>query len=1066
MTNVHSRSLAALAIAACAVLHACASDAPGPQASWNDHGDAAAITNDARVATDVAPDANVHGAACDDAIALAAGVTLTAQRTPREGSPDTTCRPSDAPRRFYSFTVPSGQRAVVTVTPTGEPAWRAVVRMRRACDEDACVADGESAAPGAPVAVSYGNDNTEAVFKVVEVSGTAAEAGGAFDIALRFEPLDGEAACALPVVRALTLPRDTASGTLSTPALAGPPSCYSSFAEAIYSLDVAERTDVALLAPCGRYEFDCALSVRRACDDVASEVACQGPSYHLSTRGGYLRTSLDRGRYYVLVSGGRDEPYTLDLWSYEGAPNSACATATPVHDGDVIRGDFALGGHHDSCGIYQDQQPIGASLFYSMRIPPGDTMFVEFAGAPPTHGGRFAIATTCAPRACLSPGCSGSFCGGNLPEWYTNRGAAPLDVIFSVSAGSMIVDPTRSAPFELSVRLAPRASNSTCATATPVHDGDVLRRENTVLGGETRDVCGITSDHTLYYSATVAPGETLFASARPSPEGTATSCTRTLRALRSCGEATCVAPVASSDLSYTNESAATQTLPIALSCGSTTGTPGGPFDLSFFVRRPPSHAACDRATAVHDGTHLALEGPVRAFEAGATCLASAPGRTLYYAATVPPGQTLAVLARRALGPHTAPVVRLAESCGAASCLAEATRDASREQAALRFDNTGPSARRVVFSVAGAPGADALLVDVDVAIVPTRGSGAVTAMALGQYATCTLRRDRAVWCSGQLGDGPQWLAPTEVDGAHAVTQLSLGTAHACARRADGSVWCWGANNFGQLGDGTTTTRLTPAAVSALRGAVEVAAGVAHTCARLADGTVRCWGSNASGQFGNGSAEGSPTPVAVPGLGDVTQIVAGGYYSCALRVDRTVWCWGANNAGQLGDGTIASMVRTGPPVAVAGLTDVTQISAGYEHACARRADGTAWCWGYDAGGQLGDGATMDRGVAARVPSLTGVAQVAAGFRHTCARGASGAVSCWGANFYGQLGDGSTDDRHVPTAVPGMSDAVEVSLGVGHTCARRADDTVWCWGSDLSGELGDATLTQRTSPVATLF
>jgi hypothetical protein len=81
-----------------------------------------------------------------------------------------------------------------------------------------------------------------------------------------------------------------------------------------------------------------------------------------------------------------------------------------------------------------------------------------------------------------------------------------------------------------------------------------------------------------------------------------------------------------------------------------------------------------------------------------------------------------------------------------------------------------------------------------------------------------------------------------------TGVSAGGAHSCASLGDASVWCWGANDSGQLGDGTTTDRPTPARVGGASGAVS--AGALHTCASSAGHTITCWGADTSGQLGDG------------------------------------------------------------------------------------------------------------------------------------------------------------------------------------------------------------------------
>ncbi len=260
-----------------------------------------------------------------------------------------------------------------------------------------------------------------------------------------------------------------------------------------------------------------------------------------------------------------------------------------------------------------------------------------------------------------------------------------------------------------------------------------------------------------------------------------------------------------------------------------------------------------------------------------------------------------------------------------------------------------------------------------------GSG-VIAIAAGYQYTCALTNAGAVKCwgynnVGQLGDNTvvNKLAPGAVNGlSSGVVAITAGYQHSCALTNAGTVMCWGANGYGQLGDNTTVNKLTPVAVSGLSsGVAAVAAGYQHSCAVTNTGGVKCWGYNGYGQLGDNTTATKLTPVAVSGLSSgVAGITTGYQHSCAVTNTGAMQCWGYNTYGQLGDNTTLNKLT---PVAVSGLSSgVAASAAGIYHSCALTSAGGVQCWGYNANGQLGDTTVVNRSVPVAVSGWNTLAQ----------------------------------------------------------------------------------------------
>ncbi len=299
---------------------------------------------------------------------------------------------------------------------------------------------------------------------------------------------------------------------------------------------------------------------------------------------------------------------------------------------------------------------------------------------------------------------------------------------------------------------------------------------------------------------------------------------------------------------------------------------------------------------------------------------------------------------------------------------------------------------------------------------------------------------------------------DVSAAPCVLLHAAGDKHSLRVRPDGMVWARGSNQYGQLGDGSTTNRSTPVRVRTLSGVVAVSAGYVHSLALREDGTVWGWGSNRYGQLGDGSATNRSTPVRVDTLDGVFAASAGGGHSLALRADGTVWAWGKNDSGQLGDGTTTARST---PVRVSTLSDVVAVSAGMHHSLAVRSDGTVWAWGKNDSGQLGDETTTARSTPVQVSALSNVVTVFASYFHSLALRRDGTLWAWGNNRSGQLGDGTTTDRTTPVQARGLSGVASVSAGYYHSLAVREDGSVWAWGGNGSGQRGNGTTADLVTP-----
>jgi alpha-tubulin suppressor-like RCC1 family protein len=293
---------------------------------------------------------------------------------------------------------------------------------------------------------------------------------------------------------------------------------------------------------------------------------------------------------------------------------------------------------------------------------------------------------------------------------------------------------------------------------------------------------------------------------------------------------------------------------------------------------------------------------------------------------------------------------------------------------------------------------------------------------------------------------------------AAPQIATNYHQSCVLSDAGSVLCSGDNGKLALGDATSGIRSAFAAGPALGSVVQLATGENHVCALLADTTFKCWGSNDSYQLGQGGVDktNSATPLTVKDsldqpLSGVTQIATQDDTTCARKSDGTAWCWGAGTSGQLGDGGSTDLSLA---TQVFGLSGVVKVVPGSSVTCAIVTGGTVKCWGADTNGSLGNGPSGNSPTPVDLPDLSGVVDIGAGSEFSCALIADGTVKCWGTDGNGEQGNGpGTSPNESPATVPGLTAVTQLAVGYSTVCVLRADSTVFCWGYNDDYETGTA-------------
>jgi alpha-tubulin suppressor-like RCC1 family protein len=344
---------------------------------------------------------------------------------------------------------------------------------------------------------------------------------------------------------------------------------------------------------------------------------------------------------------------------------------------------------------------------------------------------------------------------------------------------------------------------------------------------------------------------------------------------------------------------------------------------------------------------------------------------------------------------------------------------------------------------------------------------LASLTTGNETSCALNMSGAALCwgdgkVGQLGTGflGASSSPVAVAGGLTFASISPGIYHGCGLASGGAAYCCGRNDQGALGDGTLTQRLSPTPVSGGLQFTVIRTGMHFSCG-LSNGAAYCWGQGQFGVLGNGTKVVSSAPVPVSGAHTFTALVTGLFHACALDTSGAAWCWGDNRAFGLGDGTTTN---SAVPLRVMGGLVFTALSAGEGSSCGLTPTGAAYCWGYNYYGQLGDGKSgsgTSRGAPAPVLGGLSFTALRSGNIHVCGITSGGSAYCWGDNTYGQLGDGTLVARLSPVAVSGGMSFSTISAGMWLTCGVSTNSVAYCWGHGHLGQIGNGVTGDRSVP-----
>jgi alpha-tubulin suppressor-like RCC1 family protein len=333
-------------------------------------------------------------------------------------------------------------------------------------------------------------------------------------------------------------------------------------------------------------------------------------------------------------------------------------------------------------------------------------------------------------------------------------------------------------------------------------------------------------------------------------------------------------------------------------------------------------------------------------------------------------------------------------------------------------------------------------------------------------------------NGVLGDGTtvSKSSPVKIGSNSWTIITSCNNSHRAGIINDGSLYTWGGNSSGQIGDGTTINKSSPVKIG-LNSWSFVSTGYFDTLAIDSTGALYVWGDSGSGVLGDNTIISKSSPVKLGTSSWISVGINNGVTVAGITFGGSLYAWGGGYSGSIGNmSTLASSspVFVWAPNPVAPVVSWTSVSAGGTHTTAIDTTGTMYAWGLNSSGQLGDGLTVSKSTAIKLgsynyPPTASWLSVSAGGLHTAAITTANTAYIWGFNNAGQLGDNTTSSKSSPVLVSAFEDSFNtysswtaVNAGIGYTAAITTAGALYAWGVNNIGQLGDGTTISKSSPV----